>query len=298
MATHGHDHRHVHLDEADWQEFAAQTELEGALLLGFVTGTAERAKERRGPDAQPVRRVLDIGSGPGVGTCELARLFPEAHVVAVDGSPAMLARAEQRAQVHGFGGRITTRLAELPGGLDGIEPVDLIWASMSVHHVGDEVALLRLLRDLLTPAGVIAIAELAEPMRLLPDDLDVGPPGLAARLERAGTRWFEAMREGLTDSVASPDLSAMLASAGFAGVTTWTAREQFDPPLSDAGRQVALGHLRRVRTQVGEVLDEEDLHALDVLTDEDDPRGVLHRSDVFVAASRQIALAQVGGTSG
>src|SRR5688500_4148983 len=53
VATHSHHHGDVHLDEADWAEFAEQTELEGELLLGFVTKTMERVKEMRGPDAPP-----------------------------------------------------------------------------------------------------------------------------------------------------------------------------------------------------------------------------------------------------
>jgi SAM-dependent methyltransferase len=296
VATHqhhpAHHHGPVHLDEAEWSEFADQTEIEGELLIGFVTGTAQRTKELRGPDAPPVRRLLDIGSGPGVGTCELARLFPEAEVVAVDGSPATLARARQRADEHGLGERITPYLAELPGGLDGLGPVDVIWASMSLHHVGDEIALLRLLHDLLEPAGVIAIAELAEPMRVLPDDLDVGRPGLAERLAGAGQRWFAAMREGLADAVPSTDLASMLTLADFDVLDARVVRQHFDAPLADAARQVVLGHLRRTRKRLEELLDDDDLQAIDVLTDEDDPRGVMRRSDVFVAASREIVIAR------
>jgi SAM-dependent methyltransferase len=293
VAAHKHDpeHRHVHLDEADWEEFAAQTELEGELLIGFVTATVERVKTLRGPDA-PVRQVLDVGSGPGVGTCELARLFPEAQVVALDGSPAMLSRARQRADEQGVGARVSTLLAELPGGLEGLDPVDLIWASMSLHHVGDEVALLRALHDLLEPAGVIALAEMAEPMRVLPDRLDVGAPGLAERLARAGTTWFAAMREGLEGAVPSADVSSMLTSAGFDVVGSQIVHERFDAPLTDAARQVVLEHLRRVRKHLVELLDGEDLAAIDVLVDEHDPRGVLRRSDVFVVASREIVVAR------
>lgn len=296
MATHQHqpgDHQgQVHLDEADWAEFAAQTELEGELLVGFVTGAVERVIELRGPDSPPVARVLDLGSGPGVGTCELARLFPEAQVVAVDGSPAMLSRAGRRAHEHGLGGRIGTHLAELPGGLDELEPVDMIWASMSMHHVGDETALLRVLHELLEPAGLIAIAELAEPMRVLPDVLDVGPAGLAERLDRAGASWFAAMREGLTDAAPSTGTSSMLASAGFDVVDSRIARQRFDAPLSDAARQVVFGHLCRVRKHLDQLLDDADLDAIDVLTDEEDPRGVLRRSDVFVTSSREIVIAR------
>lgn len=287
-----HHHGPVRLDGAHWEEFLAQTELEGEVLVGFVTGTAERVTALRGPDAPPVRRVLDVGSGPGVGTCELARIFPEARVIALDGSPASLDRVRQRAGEHGLGERIGTHHAELPGGLDGLAPVDLIWASMALHHVGDEVALLRALRDLLEPAGFIAIAEVAEPVRVVPDDLDVGRPGLAGRLEAAGRSWFAAMREGLDGAVPSADVASMLASAGFDVVDSWTAHERFDAPLADAARQFVLGHLRRTRTQLDGLLDAEDLAAIDVLTADDGPRSVARRSDVFLAASRQIVIAR------
>ena len=79
--------------------------------------------------------ALAIGSGPGVGTCELARLFPDAQVVAVDGSPAMLDRTTRRAAAQGLDRRVTTHLAELPGGLDGLAHADVIWATRSTHSM-------------------------------------------------------------------------------------------------------------------------------------------------------------------
>jgi len=287
----GHHHGHVQIDEAGWRELAAQTELEGELLVGFVTSTVGRVVELRGA-APPVRRVLDIGSGPGVGTCELARLFPEALVVAVDSSPAMLDRAGQRAVSRGLDARVRTHVAELPGGLDGLERVELIWASMSLHHIGDEVTALRTLGELLEPSGLIAIAENAEPMSVLPENLDVGRPGLGDRLDRAGAKWFAAMREGLTGAVPSADLPSMLSSAGFEVVSSQLAYERFDAPLSEAARRVVLGHLRRVREHLADYLDDEDLEALDVLSDAENPSGVMRRPDVFVVASRQILIAR------
>lgn len=301
MATneqHGdhHHHGHVHLDEADWEALAAQTELEGEVLLGFVTDTAAWVTELRGPNAAPVRRVVDIGSGPGVGTCELAKRFPDARVIAVDSSPAMLERATQRAAERSLEARVSTYHAELPGGLDELERADVIWASMSLHHIGDEVDSLRILRDLLDPHGLIAIAEMAEPMRVLPDDLDFGRPGLFDRLDRAGATWFAEMRAGLPHSVPSTDLPSMLTAAGLDVVGSRLARQRLDAPLADDARRLVLGHLRRIHKQLGEHLDEDDFSTLDVLTDADDPRSVMHRSDVFVAASRQIAIARrIGG---
>ncbi len=287
-----HHHGHVHLDEADWEDLAADTEREGELFLAFVTDTMGWVSRLRGPGAPPVRRVLDIGSGPGVGTGELARVFPDAQVVAVDSSPAMLDRARERAALGEPDGRIQFLLAELPGGLDGVEPVEVIWASMSVHHVGDEVAALRVLHDVLAPSGLIAIAELAEPMRVLPDDLDLGRPGLADRLERAMGDWFASMRDGLEGTAPSADLETMLTAAGLHSVGARFIRERLDAPLSPEARRVALGHVRRTRHQLGDRLDAEDLATLDVLSDVDDPRGVMHRPDARLVSSRQIHIAR------
>jgi hypothetical protein len=180
----------------------------------------------------------------------------------------------------------------LPGGLDDVEGADVIWASMSLHHVGDEVASLRILRRLLNPQGLVAIAEMAEPMRVLPDDLGVGRAGLSERLGSAGAAWFVEMREGLTDSVPSADLPSMLTTAGLEVVGSRLARQRLDAPLADDARRLVLGHLERVRRQLGERLDEDDLHTVDVLSDTDDPRGVMLRPDVYVAASRQIVIAR------
>jgi SAM-dependent methyltransferase len=292
MAASEHSHGHVHLDEADWRAAAAYTELEGEVLLDFVTETAAWLTARRGPDAPPVGRVIDIGSGPGVGTCELARRFAGAHVLAVDSSPAMLERTTQRAAEQGLASRITTHLAELPHGLDELGHADVIWASMSLHHVGDEVAALRILGGLLDPGGLIAIAERAQPMSVLPSDLDLGTPGLVGRLERVQEAWYAQMREGLAGSVPSADLATMLGSAGLEVVGERLAQVRLDPPLSHDGRRLVLGHLRRSRHQFHDGIDRADLEALDVLTDPDDPRGVMHRPDVFVAATRQIMIAR------
>lgn len=292
MATDHHHHGQVHLGEADWEAFAAQTELEGEVLLGFLTGAVAQAVAWRGTDAPPVRRVLDVGSGPGVGTCELARLFPEAQVVALDGSPAMLARAAERAGEHGFGDRVGTHLAELPAGVEGFEPVDIIWASMSLHHVGDEVALLRMLNGLLEPHGLLVLAELAEPMRVLPEGLDVGRSGLADRLYAAGEEWFASMRDGLPDAVPSGELATMVTAAGFEVLSSETVRETVEPPLPDVARRMVLGHLQRTRHQFESGLAPDDFEALGILTDPDDPRSVLHRPDVFVSAARRIVIAR------
>jgi SAM-dependent methyltransferase len=237
-----------------------------------------------------VARVLDIGSGPGVGTCALAEHFPGAQVVAVDSSMAMLERTVERAAARGLAVRVGTHLADLADGLEGLEPADLIWASMSLHHVGDGVGALRALRDLLQPEGLIVIVEMARPMRVLPESL--GLAGLVDRLDRAGEDWFGSMRAGLRGSVPSEDLPAMVHAAGLDMVGSRRASVRLDPPLSDDARRLALGHLRRLQTQLGERLDDDDQRTLEVLTDDRDPRGVIHRPDLVIEAWRQIVIAR------
>jgi SAM-dependent methyltransferase len=69
---------------------------------------APRWHERIGPDhlasyeaalaalGEPPRQALDLGTGHGEGALAIARRFPEAQVVGVDLSPAMLAEARRR----------------------------------------------------------------------------------------------------------------------------------------------------------------------------------------------------------
>jgi SAM-dependent methyltransferase len=293
-AKHGHGNGHVHLGEEDWAAYAADTELQGEVFIRFLTDTIDWINHERGTHAPVVRRVLDVGSGPGVGACQLALSYPDARVTAVDSSPAMLAMAVARAARLGLGERVNTRLAELPEGLEGLEGVDLIWASMSLHHVGDEVGVLRVLRGLLASGGLIAIAEMAEPTRLLPADLDVGRPGLVERLDAAAASWFGDMRHGLAGSVDSSDFSSMLGATGFDVVGLRIARHRIDAPLSADARQVAQGELQRVRAQLGERLEADDERTLDILCDEDDPRGAMRRPDLFMESSRQIFIARPG----
>jgi SAM-dependent methyltransferase len=288
----GHGHGHVHLGEEEWAAYAAQTELQGEVFIGFLTDTIRWIDELRGSDAPPVRRVLDIGCGPGVAACELALAYPEASVTAADSSTAMLARATERAARLGVSGRVDSRLAELPEGVDDLAGADVIWASMSLHHIGDEVGALRVLRTLLSSTGLIAIAELADPTRLLPDVLDIGPPGFVGRLDAAGAAWFADMRHGLAGSVESADVPSMLAAAGFEVLGHRLARERLDPPLSDDARRAAHGELLRARAQLADRLDDDDRETLDILCDAEDPRAVVHRRDLFMASSRQIVVAR------
>ncbi|MFD8986297.1 SAM-dependent methyltransferase, partial [Streptomyces sp. NPDC059564] len=86
----GHDHSHDHTGtDVDWEALATHLETNGELHLPAYRHIADRLRELLGPDHR-VRRILDVGSGPGVMTCVFAEAFPHAEAVAVDGSPALL----------------------------------------------------------------------------------------------------------------------------------------------------------------------------------------------------------------
>src|SRR4029079_11598098 len=67
-------------------------------------------------------RVLDAGCGTGRVTELLAARLPLGHVVALDGSPAMIAAARDR--LAGFGERIEYVVADLARPLPPGRPVD------------------------------------------------------------------------------------------------------------------------------------------------------------------------------
>ena len=81
----------------DLERIAAALEVEGELTAGLTSEAIALCADRFAAAGDTVRRVVDLGCGPGVGTALLAERFPSATVVAVDGSAAMLARAGARA---------------------------------------------------------------------------------------------------------------------------------------------------------------------------------------------------------
>ena len=132
-------------------------------------------------------------------------LGPGGLVVAADGNAEVLAEAGRR--LAGVPARVELVVADLGDGVEPLRahgPADLVWASASVHHVGDQQAAVAALASLLGPGGRLALAEGGLPTRRLPWDVGVGEPGLEVRLEAAQDRWFARMRAALPGSVPMP----------------------------------------------------------------------------------------------
>ncbi|MFI0784928.1 class I SAM-dependent methyltransferase [Streptomyces lydicus] len=283
--THPQDHHHGHDDDFDWSAMADLLELEGEVHGPYVRQALADIGHLT------PRRVLDIGSGPGVAACRMAEVFPQAEVTAVDGTPELLARAEERAARLGV--RLRTRLAEFPAELDGLGPADLVWTGQVVHHVGDQQDALRRLAGLLTPGGVLAVVEGGLPPRWLPRDVGFGRPGLQERLDAAQADRFSRMRDELPGSVpVVEDWPGMLRTAGLTGARSRTFLVDHPAPLATGpegpARLFARWSLERCRNGLADLLDDEDLRTLDRLLDPADPAGVDRRPDLFLLTAKTV----------
>ncbi|MBO0654151.1 methyltransferase domain-containing protein [Streptomyces triculaminicus] len=269
------------MNDFDWAAMADLLELEGETHSPYVRQAFEELRHLA------PRRILDVGSGPGVAACRLAATFPQAEVTAVDGAPELLARAEERAGRLGV--KLRTRVAEFPAGLAGLGQADLVWSGQVVHHVGDQQGALERLAGLLAPGGVLAIVEGGLPERRLPRDLGLGRPGLEARLDAAMARRFARMRAELPGSVAVvEDWPGMLRAAGLTDVRSRTFLVDHPAPLAEGPRRSVRRTLERQRTVLNELLDAEDLATLDRLLDPAAPEGVDRRADLFLLTAKTV----------
>jgi SAM-dependent methyltransferase len=108
------------------------------------------------PRLQPTDRLLDVGSGPGTITADLARLVAEVVAVEVTEDAAALTRAElarqgvtnaevRVADVHALG------LAD--------DVFDVVHAHQVLQHVADPVGALREMARVTGPGGVLAVRD-------------------------------------------------------------------------------------------------------------------------------------------
>jgi 2-polyprenyl-3-methyl-5-hydroxy-6-metoxy-1,4-benzoquinol methylase len=155
-------------------------------------------------------RAMDYGAGTGVVTLALARDL--GHVLAVDSSAGMLHELDKKLRAGGIT-HVTTREADLTAEGPDLGPLDLIFSSMTLHHVANAAGLVARLAGLLAPGGWLAIADLdEEPGTFHPDPAGVHHHGFSAAamagfLEAAGLVEVEAaLAHTLTRPVATGEM--------------------------------------------------------------------------------------------
>jgi trans-aconitate 2-methyltransferase len=181
--------------------------------------------------------VVDAGCGTGRVTEQLVERLPSGHVIAIDGSPAMLAEAARR--LSRFGDRVAYLHADLgqPFELPRHELADAILSTATFHWIADHDALFRNLAAVLRPGG-----------RLVAQCGGAGNiASVMAVLATTGDGWLGNVH------FATPEETAdRLRAAGFIDVETWLQPEptRFEPgePFETFLRTVVLGnHLERLQ---------------------------------------------------
>lgn len=282
---HGHDHRRG--DDFDWNAMADSLEIDGMLMLPLVEAVTT-GLHNAGIDAATVAQVVDVGCGPGVVTCALAKTFPTARITGIDSATPLLDRLRHRAHDTGLQDRVDGVAGDLEHELPQLPPADLVWASMVVHHVADPAATLRRLGDLLRPGGTLIVVEFGGHPRVLPADAPVVVDGTWARLED-GAR--ATLVERLGPDLIGRDWPRDLRLAGLTDVTDEVVTFRHDAPLDELARRWLVRHIRRGIGMAGDALTPGEVETLELLANAVEQGA---RTDAFVEAERRVLTARRG----
>ena len=244
-------------------------------------------------------RILDLGAGTGAGTLALTQRFRGARVHSLDISAELLSVLAAAAASAGVADRVDAHLVDLDDDWGVRGEVDLVWASMSLHHVRNPDQVLRRAFAALRPGGVLAVSEMTGMLGYEPEDLNSGVAGLGGRIIAA---------LAAAGYPATAEWSRELADAGFTSV------ERHDHTVTAAARtpdgaRYLLGQFRAWRDRLASDLSPTDLAGLDrAITElEDGTSPIVHtsgralwvavRPGVPAAAQRQSAAVPFSSSS-
>ena len=108
------------------------------------------------PRLRPTDRLLDVGSGPGTITADLARLVAEVVAVEVSEDAAALTRSELERQ-HVTNAEV--RVADVHALDLADDSFDVVHAHQVLQHVADPVAALREMARVTRPGGVVGVRD-------------------------------------------------------------------------------------------------------------------------------------------
>jgi SAM-dependent methyltransferase len=173
----------------------------------------------------PGQSLLDVGSGPGTITVDLAALVAPGQVVGIDREPDVIARASALGQERG-----ASNLTFATGDVYALDfpdaSFDVVHAHQVLQHLTDPGAALREIRRVLRPGGLLAVRDSDYGAFVwTPEDL---------RLDR----WLELYHEITTRNGAEADagrhLPAWVRAAGFDGIEVTSSTWTFADPESRA----------------------------------------------------------------
>ena len=277
----GHQHAGHQHDHGGDDALSELLDLDAEVLAEALAGV--RADIARLADS-PVREILDLGAGTGTGTFGLLGHFPSARVRAVDASETMLAHLRRRADGLGLADRVTTVLADLDQSLPELAPVDLVWASASLHHLADPDRTLAQVTAAIRPGGLLAVVELAGPPRFVPDDAPGGAAEARAHALLAADRAVDLPTMG-------SDWGERLTRAGLVVELDRAVVADVAPPLPPVVGEYAHATLTRLRSGLADRLAAPDRDALDALL-AGGANDVRRRDDLHVSSERRLWIAR------
>jgi ubiquinone/menaquinone biosynthesis C-methylase UbiE len=238
-STYPHDHSH-----GNTAQMAQHLDLDAEVFGAYLDEAITRIEHHAAPAP---RRVVDIGSGTGVGSLAIARRFPASRVIAIDSSAEMIERLRSVAETDGLTHQVSTVQADLDATWPEIGRIDLAWASSSLHHLADPDRVLRDVYSALAPGGLFIVIETDSGPQFLPDAVS----GLERRLHSL---------MGAAGWNAYPDWTPHLEHAGFVLVEKLTlVTESTSPTASHYARL----YLSRVRAGLADRLTSSDRVMLD-----------------------------------
>ena len=282
-AAHRHDaHQGAghHEEPAEWADQLRVLERDGQIGEPWLAAAIDWLA---GLTPAPVRRLVDIGAGPGVAATLFAEALPHAEVVAFDPSPVLLERAQQRARERGLLNRFHVKHGSVGADLAGLERADLLWCSRVLHHLPDPGEGIAQLAQVLTDDGLLAIAEGGLPMRFLPGGYGVAHAGFVSRLDAALADFAQEKWE-MTDAAVGGDRDwpLVIADAGLEHLVSRTFVLDLPAPLDGAVRDYVVDRFAELPEKIGARLDETDARALSRLNDPSDPAALVNRPDLFL----------------
>lgn len=266
-----------------WADMAEALE-QGAEVFSPVMAEAIASAKGAIGD-MPVSRILDFGSGPGVATTALARSFPDAHIVAADGSAELLERVSARVANEGMADRVTIVCAELGAGVGDIEPFDLVWASMVIHHLDEPGKALAQLAQVTRPGGSIAMTEFGAPLTIFPPSDEA----MSQRWERFSRASADARGDHLPNGWIH-DWPDRIHRAGFETPSEHECVLELPAPLTSSQREWLCHSVTRDVQMSADRLEQDDLAAIEALTDPTATGGIMSRQDLFIRTSRMFYI--------
>ncbi len=110
-----------------------------------------------------LRRVLDLGCGPGDVMLRLATARPGVHITAVDGAEAMIALARAAVRGAGLDDRITLLQGRVPGLALPERSFDAVLSKDLLHHLPDPMVLWSEATRLGRSGAIVYVMDLMRP---------------------------------------------------------------------------------------------------------------------------------------